>query len=269
MSSGLLIKHRHMYSWTIVFLALLGVVSSLGRAETILIDFGDSTSYRGASVKSPDKNGNHWNLFRPGDYKAGLVNTKGVVTSLAVGLDPSGKPVGTDSYNGPAGATSDPLKPEELDAAVFESIALGSLGVKEAVVDYIVSKDGRIQIQGLDPSLTYQIDFFASRRFADNPSTAYTAYSDSSYSNPVSRATLNVQSPASPWLHNRGNVASIFNLKPQQGNILYISFGGEGGVGGGSLNALRISTEGSVSLKPDAASSEVDSGSVAKPASAR
>ena len=44
------------------------------QGETILVDFGNDLSYRGASTPSPDGNGNYWNSVWSGAYYPGLTD---------------------------------------------------------------------------------------------------------------------------------------------------------------------------------------------------
>ena len=73
------------------------------KAQTVLVDFGNNTSFRGASVVNPDSKGNHWNSIAPGAFITNLIDTKNNATTIDLGFD---TPVGTDSFNGPAGVTS-------------------------------------------------------------------------------------------------------------------------------------------------------------------
>ena len=43
-------------------------------AQTVLIDFGSDTSFRGLSVHGPDSNGNFWNSLQPGVLVSNLVD---------------------------------------------------------------------------------------------------------------------------------------------------------------------------------------------------
>lgn len=226
-----------------VFALAFASLCVASRAETVLIDFGTNVSFRGVSAASPDTNGNHWNVFKPGDYLANMVNTGGNATTIDIGLDPTGSTVATDSYNGPAGATSNPVTAGEVTATDIDATALGSLGIKEAGIDFISSATGRFQIQGLDPAKTYRLQLFASHKFSANPTTVFTIYTDSTYATAVASADVNVQNVTSPWLHNRDTLATFRNLVPQTSNILYVQFNGLGGTGSGYLNALRITTE--------------------------
>ena len=216
----------------------LGVMGSAD-AATILVDFGSNSSFRGVTVPAPDTNGNYWNSIVPGAYVPNMVDTANSVTTIDLGFD---TPVGTDSYNGPAGATSFPNPtPAEVAATDIDAAALGNMGIKEAAIDFAAADSGaaRFQIQGLDPTKTYDLTFYGSHKFSDNDNTVYSVFTDATYSSLVSSTNVNVQQPGSPWLHNRDTLVTLSNLSPQASNILYVQFNGSAG-GVGYLNDLRI-----------------------------
>ena len=168
------------------------------------------------------------------------INNK--MTTIGLGYDTA---VGTDSYNGPAGPTSFPNPtPAEIAATDIDTVALGNLGVKEAAIDFAASPGGldnrtRFQIQGLNPAEKYTLTLFGSHEFSDDDTTVYSIFSDVTYSSLVATASLNVQTPGSPWLHNRNTVATISNLSPQTGNILYVQFIGSNG-NLGYMNSFQL-----------------------------
>ncbi len=154
--------------------------------------------------------------------------------------------VGTDSFNGPAGVTTIPPTPAEIAATDIDATALGNLGGSwRAAFDFAASPGGadnrtRFQIQQLDPAKRYNLTFFGSHKFSTDDATVYSVYTDNTYSTLVASASLNVQQPGSPNLHNRDKVATIGNLAPQASNILYVQFVGSAG-GLGYLNDFQIS----------------------------
>ncbi|NDV62800.1 hypothetical protein G0Q06_10090 [Puniceicoccales bacterium CK1056] len=194
---------------------------------TLLIDFGNDSSFRGASVSSPDLNGNHWTSVWSGSFYTNLVDLNGDPSSIDLGFSTA---TGTDYYNGPSGVTQDPA------ACVYVASSLGELGVDEAVYDYYVSPV--FQIQGLNPAKTYDLTFFGSHKFnsAGNDSTVFTIYTDSSLTTAVASTSLLVGAGAS---HNQDTVVTLSGLSPQTGNILYVEVLGASG-GNGYLNALKI-----------------------------
>src|SRR5262245_2883072 len=204
-------------------------------AQTVLVDFGSNSSFRGVNVPNPDPNGHFWNSLTPGPFFPDLIDINNNATTVDLGFD---TPVGTDSFNGPAGVTTFPNPtPAESAATDIDGAALGNLGVKEAAIDFAASPGGadhrtRFQIQGLDPAKKYSLTLFGSHKFSDNDTTVYSVYTDNTYSTLVASASLDVQMPGSPNLHNRDKVAVISNLSPQASNILYVQFvGSQGGLG--------------------------------------
>lgn len=218
--------------------AAIWMLTAGARAQTVLVDFGSDTSFRGVSVVNPDHRGHHWNSLQPGLYYTNLVDVTNTATTIDLGFS---TPVGTDSYNGPAGPTSDPPLPEEIMLTDIDADALGDLGVIEAAFDYAAGADAtcRFEIQGLDPARTYTLTFFGSHKFNSDPTTIYTVYSDNTYTSVVDSVSLDVHLDGFPWLHNRDTVAVLSNLAPQAFNILYVEFVGSAG-GNGYLNDFKI-----------------------------
>jgi hypothetical protein len=225
----------------IVKVLVLAVLFALGLnrvapayAATVLVDLGNTTSWRGVDTPSPDGNGNYWNSVWSGAYYPGLTDIGGNGTSINFGFSAAG---GTDSYNGPAGPTSSPVTPAEIAATDIDAVALGNLGVNEAAMDFY--ENSAFEIQGLDPTKTYNLTFYGSHKFSTDATTVYSVYTDNTYTTLVDSVNLNVQDAASPWLHNRDAVATLTGLSPQASNILYVSFIGSGG-NAGYLNAMQI-----------------------------
>jgi hypothetical protein len=208
----------------------------------VLIDFGSDTSYRGLSVDNPDTNGNYWNSLQPGVFYTDLVDIDNQATTIDLGFD---TPVGTDSYNGPAGPTDPTTLETDVQLVDVDAVALGNLGgALEAAFDFaagpsLADNRVRFQIQDLDPAKMYNLTFFGSHKFSTDATTVYSVYSDNTYSTLVDSASLDVQSAAEPWMHNRDMVATINNLSPQADNILYVQFVGSNG-DLGYLNDLQI-----------------------------
>ncbi len=230
-------------AWAIAMVIGAGAADSV-QADTVLIDFGGNNSFRGVTVPSPDVNGNFWNSITPGPFITDLRNTTGVATTIDIGFD---TPVGTDSFNGPAGVTSFPNPtPAEVLATDIDTAALGIFGIKEAAIDFAASPGGadnrtRFQLQSLNPAKKYNLKFFGSHKFSDNDATVYSIYTDNTYTTQVAQTSLNVQQPGSPNLHNRDTLASINGLSPQASNILYVQFVGSAG-GLGYLNDMSITS---------------------------
>jgi hypothetical protein len=214
------------------------------QAQTLLVDFGRGDpggSFRGVTVPNPDANGNTWNSLTPGPFYGGLVDVSGAATTIGLGYTTG---VGTDSFNGPAGVTSIPPTAGEIAATDIDTVALGNLGVKEAAMDFAASPGGlnnntRFEISGLDPLKTYSLTIFGSHKFSDDDSTVYSAYGDAAYTSLLGSASLLVQTPGSPWLHNRDTVATLSNLSPSAGGSLYMNFVGSNG-NQGYLNSFQL-----------------------------
>jgi hypothetical protein len=200
----------------------------------VLIDFGNDSSFRGVSQTDADSNGNFWNSVWNGAFYPGLVDSTGAATTINFGFTAA---AGTDSYNGPAGPTSDPVTPAEIDAVQIDSYLLGPLGgSKRGAIDFYV--DSTFQIQGLDPNKTYQLAFFGSRKFpAGNSTTRYTTYTDNTFTEPAASVDLVV---GVFGVQNQGQVAVLEDVSPQPDGIIYVGFTGADDAGSGYLNAMMV-----------------------------
>jgi len=176
--------------------ALIAVASSLSLASSatatiVLFDFGNNNSFRGASVPNPDPNGNYWNSLQTGVFYTNLVDTTNTPTTIDFGFS---TPVGTDSYNGPAGDTSTGTPASHVADTDIDATALGILGVKEAAFDYVTNATDadplRFEIQQLDPTQKYNLTFFGSHKFSSDSTTRYSIYTDNSYSTLVGSVDL-------------------------------------------------------------------------------
>lgn len=253
----------------VVALAILVGQAVSIRAQTVLIDFGSDTSNRGLSVHGADSNGNYWNSLQPGLLVSNLVDIQNTPTTIQVGWD---TPVGTDSYNGPAGPTqpSPPAFPHYYDFLPLTDIdaaALGNMGgALEAAFDFAAGpsipgfNQVRFQIQQLDPAKKYDLSFFGSHKYSTDFNTVYSVYSDNTYSTLVGTTNLNVADPTDPTAHNRDTIATISNLSPQANNILYVQFIGSNG-NEGYLNDMRVVATAAPGLTGDYnANGKVDAG---------
>ena len=205
----------------------LALIAAPADASSILIDLGNSISFRGADVSSPDANGNHWTSVWSGAFYSDLVDSTGTPTAVDFGF--SSAP-GTDSFNGPAGNTT----VNGPSDSVYDAAALGDLGVDEAVYDYYV--DSTFQIQMLDTSKTYDLNFFGSHKFNSDNTTRYTVYTDWTFTTPVASVDLLVCVNSD---HNQDTIATLAGVAPQPDGIIYVGFTGANG-GSGYLNALQI-----------------------------
>jgi hypothetical protein len=205
---------------------------------TVLIDFGNDDSFRGATVPNPDPNGNFWNSVRPGLFFSDLNDTTNTATGIAYG--PGAHP--TDSYNGPAGDVTINT-PADSD---YDPVALGNIGVDEAVYDYHVGILGQdsayFQIEGLDPNVAYTLKFYGAHKYISEPNglTTYRVYSDAERQTLIASVDLGVGSIGDA--HNRDMLAVVENISPAPDvGIFFIEFGGADGTSEGYINAMEIS----------------------------
>ena len=206
-------------------------------SQAVLIDFGNSSSFRGASQSGADANGNYWTSIYSGASNSSLVDFSNTVTSLGIGFTAS-TGLGTDSYNGPSGATSSPITQAQIDAATINASALGILGgSKAAAFDYYVATDGRFTLSGLNPYETYNLTFFGSHKFNTVNTTDYSVHADSTYTSPVGSTSLIVGVSGS---NNTDTTATIAGLTPQSSSSLYVRFGASGYTANGYINEMLI-----------------------------
>jgi hypothetical protein len=239
MKVALLWKNAARFAMAVAMVAGLAVSAS---AQTVLIDFGRTGSFRGIDVPNPDPNGNTWNSITPGPFLTDLLGIDGNPTAIDIGFS---TPVGTDSFNGPAGPTTFPVPtPAEVAATDIDTAALGLLGVLEAGIDFaagpsLADNRVRFELQQLDPSKLYNLSFFSSHKFSTDDTTVFSIYSDNTYSTVVATTSVNHQTPTMPWLHNRDQLATINGIAPQASDILYVEFVGINGAEG-YLNSMQI-----------------------------
>lgn len=234
------IRRRLPKSHHASLLAIAAGLSFSARAETALIDFGNASSFRGASQTGADANGLYWTSVWSGAYYSSIVDPSNTATTLGFGFSAS-TGLATDSYNGPSGATSTPITQPQIDAANINAAALGILGgSKAAAFDYYSATDGRFVVQGLNANQTYNLTFFGSKKFTSGTSTTdYGVYTDSTYATAVGSTSLSVGVLGS-GTNNTSNTATIAGLAPQTGNTLYVRFGASGYTATGYINAMSV-----------------------------
>ncbi|WP_425399537.1 hypothetical protein [Aeoliella sp.] len=224
-------------------LAVSLLLASVCSAQTsVLIDFGNDDSYRGLSATGADTNGNYWTSVWSGLFYSDVVNTTNTPTRIDVGYDATSPNGGTDSYNGPAGPTSELTLNTDVIFTEVDAEALGSLGgSNEAAFDYYVSS--RFQVQQLDPKKIYEFRLFGSHRYNDvgpvpDDVTRYTIYSNDAYTNVVATADLEIGTVDG---HNQDMVAVLTDIQgpTTANNTFYLGFDGANG-GFGYLNAMEI-----------------------------
>ena len=209
---------------------ILGLTLPAQGQQEWLIAMGNNSSavFRGAAVPSPNPNGHYWNAVDSGHYFPSLTNINGQATSIALGFDSTS---GNDFYNGPAGTTQNPT------AVVINATALGDLGYKYGVYHYYVNAG--FELQGLDPTLKYNLTFFGSHAYSTDIATVYSIYGDQGYSNALRSVSLNVQDQSNAGQWNTNQVAVLNNVSAQSNGIMYIGFiGAQGDLG--YLNAMEI-----------------------------
>ena len=227
--------------------ALAVGLAAAASAQTVLVDFGNNaTQYRGIPVPNPDPKGHYWNSIQPGLLVTDMVDINNSPTTIDLGWD---TPVGTDSYNGPAGPTDSLPLEGNLQYTDIDIDALGNLGVLEAAFDYatgpitpdpVIGNRTRFQLQGLDPAKTYSLTFYGSHIYSFDATTVYSIYTDDTYATLVDSTTLDHQDPLEFSAHNRDQVATIAGLAPQADNILYVEFVGLQTGELGYLNSMQI-----------------------------
>lgn len=221
---------------TLIFSAVLCAASTLSAQVKVLVDLGNDSSYRGASVVNPDGNGNNWNSVWSGAFYADMVDAAGNPTTIDFGFTSAG---GSDYFNGPSGGTQDPT------AGVYDAVALGDLGVDEAVYDYYTNS--YCLIGGLDASKFYKITLYGSHKFHTPGTTVYTVYASTpgGLDNPNGAQVLGTASLAvnnepingNDWQHNQDRVATI---TVGLDSSVYLAWIADDGVGNGYLNAFSI-----------------------------
>lgn len=208
---------------------LVLILSTFTHAQTVLIDFGNDSSFRGASVVNPDENSHTWNSVYSGAFFANMVDIDNVATTIDFGFDSSPIPVGgTDYFNGPSGSTQDPT------ATVFNASALGSLGAQEAVYDYYKTSAG--QIQGLGAGTEVQLTFYGSHKFNADNTTRYATYTDTDFTSVVDFADLVVGVGSA---HNQDTTVSL-NATANASGVVYFAWDGATTTGEGYLNAMSV-----------------------------
>ena len=203
--------------------------------ETVRIDFGRDTTYRGVTTPG------NWNSVGFG-YVANLTNSLGNATLIDYAPDRLGN---TDSFNTIVGATSDPLSPAEISAAdaALNKTALGELGVAEAAIDFFKSDNGttgvgRFQLQQLRKGRDYLLTFYGTKQYvaAGNEQTRFKVFTNPDYTNAV--ATVDLTTGTTNGDGNRSRVAVLPGLigPDNTNNILYVQWEG-----------VNVSTEGYLS----------------------
>ena len=230
------------------FAALVVGISLAGthpaQAQTVLIDFGSDSTYRGVTAPSPDTNGNYWNSTAYG-FIGNLVTTTNAATTIDWAPDGLG---GVDSYNGIAGATTDPVTVGEIAAAqtILDGGSLVTFNIAGAAMDYYQSNDGtnsvgRFQIQQVSAGQAYDLTFYGAKQYTGaNTQTKYSVFDDNTYSNLLGSVTLTHGDGGANA--NINNVATLAGLigPSNLNNIFYIQWEGVAVTTEGYINAMSI-----------------------------
>lgn len=225
---------------------LLLLVPALASAQTLLIDFGSDSTFRGKSTSG------NWNNLSGAAFTSNLIDTTGAPTSIDFGPDGMGA---TDSFNGPGysgqydgwnfGGDST-LQQAAIDQvasdthSVIDNSALGLLGEGAAAMDFYGSTQGRFQLQQVTEGQSYNLSFYSSKKFpTDDTSTTIRVYDDNLYSSLLGSTTVFHGNGGSPNTDQVGTLSGLVG-PGNSNNIFYIQFEGDSG-GTGYLNSMSIS----------------------------
>lgn len=228
-----------MKNQVLAAIAVAAITTVAASAQTILIDFGNDSTYRG--VTSPG----NWNSMAFG-YAANLIDSTGAATTVDWAPDGLG---GTDSFNSIIGATSDPPTAGEIAAAqsAINTNTLGLLGLAEAALDYYKSDNGttsvgRFQLQQVTVGQLYNLTFYGTKQYvgASNTQTRYSVFDDSSYSNLLGSGVLTTGT--TDGTGNPGNTVTISNLSgpTNANNIFYVQWEGVNNSAEGYINSMSL-----------------------------
>jgi hypothetical protein len=183
--------------------------------------------------------GHYWNNIGNSNNDLAVIaltNAAGAATSASFVFNSTNTAgFGTDSYNGPAGPTDGfgTRQGSGLGNCLFNASALGYLGITNAVYDFYVNAE--FKIQGLDPAKSYMLTFFGSHKFNTDNTTTYSVR-DSTYTTILASTNLIVGVNSA---HNQDKVATIGPIAPQTNGTLYVKFIGSSG-NQGYLNCMQI-----------------------------
>lgn len=227
-----------------LLLATSLVTATTAYPQTVLIDFGSDSTFRGVTAPSPDTNGNYWNSTAFG-FLGNLVSLNGTATTLDWAPDGLG---GVDSYNGIAGATTNPVTAGEISAAqtILDSGSLTTFKIAGAAMDYYKSDNGttnvgRFQIQQVSAGQAYDLTFYGAKQYTGaNTQTKYSVFDNNTYTNLLGSVTLKHGDGGANA--NINNVATLAGLigPSNANNIFYIQWEGVAVTTEGYINAMSI-----------------------------
>lgn len=229
---------------TYKLLPLAAALVASAHAQTVLIDFGSASTFRGVTAPSPDTSGNYWNSTAFG-FMGNLVSSNGTATTMDWAPDGLG---GVDSFNGIAGATTNPVTAGEISAAqtILDSGSLTTFKVAGAAMDYYKSDNGttsvgRFQLQQVAAGQAYDLTFYGAKQYTGaNTQTKYSVFDDNGYSNLLGSVTLTHGDGGANA--NINNVATLAGLlgPSNANNIFYIQWEGVTTTTEGYINAMSI-----------------------------
>jgi len=205
----------------------------------IYFDFGPSNSDDGDPTTSPDTNGNHWNNWHPA-IGGVAINAGERITNL---VDDNGLATGVDLTI--AGGF---LSNGKLNGGLLapDTMSLGSLAISTATQDYFFcggdgiegggddDAPGGFYLSGLDPALSYQLRFFASRDSGATRITEYEVFGTNQASVMVQSSGLNIGSDGA-YDGNDDTTGVVCGMRPDafgqifvdvvllEGNFAYIN----------------------------------------------
>jgi hypothetical protein len=228
----------------VALIAALGFGSQVN-AEKILVDFGNDGAYRSLSVSVPDENGNYWNEVGAGADPSNMVTTANSVSTIHL-LRVNGH--GTDSFNGPAGATStDTNSPNyfvtKVTNTTFNAAVLGDLGVTNAIFDYFSASAGTnftFKLAGLDPAKIYSLRFLGSHKYPGGETGGADETRTTRYTVTGGDGTLSDDLVVGVFAsHNENGTASVV-MTPDGSNEILIQVSGLTSTNSGYINAMSI-----------------------------
>jgi hypothetical protein len=243
MSTFSILKQHQHAALALTFLLFVSAVHA-GYVNSILIDFGNNSSYRSTNVVNPGVSNAYWNSLdygsaaTPRSYN-NLVYSNSDASTIDITF--SNVPPATgwgsgDSYNGPAGTSLD------FNTSDVNGNVLGVLGQKAAVFDYYIF--GKFILQELDSNTYYGLTFFGSHKYnnasgADDNITVYRVFTNNWGATAYVAAWSNSLTVGVNANNNRDQVAVITNVTPEANNTLRIGFKGAKS-NFGYLNCMKI-----------------------------
>ena len=195
--------------------------------ESLLFDFGPSDGNNGDNTTSPDVNGNHWNNWvagtpggrdiLPGEHVGGLYTSTGRNTDMSLTLTAQFESNGKNN-----GGLFNP------DPAL-----LGDFAVQSVTVDYFFSTGddlqgggddddgGGFKLDGLDPSLAYDIEFFGTRNSTEVRRTEYRVFGDGEWVAELQTSGPDIGADGM-YDGNNDEIVSVTGVKPNEFGEIFV-----------------------------------------------